>query len=144
MKRIVSIILVIMMVFVVSVACGDGKGRIEFAEQVEENCAILMKAYRDFYKKNPSGFSDTHLIAMYDYYKMYVNARSLHTAELSMNLGEMGESLIQKDMVKLSSDVAIMIETNWNKWLNGDYEREKIIDMIIRFIDGSLEAIEGV
>ena len=80
---------------------------------------------------------------MYDYYKMYVAAFSLKTAEFVISNEALGKSLIRNDMLKLSSDVAMMIETNWNKWLNGEYEREKVIDMLIRFIDGALESKEG-
>lgn len=137
MKRLICILLIVTICLSIVVPCG-ATTRSDYDERIKAYALEAMQTFRDYYNKYPASFEDSHILALYQYHKMYQSAANAYLAEAVLY----HEGLYTIDTYKLllKGDVELdsILDNVMSKWLHGEVERDEVIKILMIEVDSIL------
>ena len=134
MKRVLSVVLVIMLLVPVAAMGASDQGIGEYTMGL---CKSMIEALVNIYDNNPYLFDADYTFMLYSYYQMYAAAERTKFAELYFNmktiLSASTEIVSDKELQleKSRQDLSDILVQEFQKWTNKEITSEKFNDLLV-------------
>lgn len=140
-KRVLSVILVVVMCCAWASAVGTDAERKDLAEQLKKLACDVLVDLHGKYEKNPEAFSDEYILMAHAYYEMYKAETAVIQAERQLSLalnplsgGKSPMMDVVKENEKLSQSVDEFETAQWYKWVNGEASNAEYLKVFMAMV----------